>query len=330
VVVSGRVGEDAAGKLAGVGFEDLGERELRNIPCPVRVFRARAGAGAAPDRAATRTGPALPDRPSLVVLPFQNMSGDAEQDYFADGMVEEIITALSRIRWLFVIARNSAFTYKGRAVDVRQVGRELGVRYVLEGSVRRAGGRVRITGQLVEAETGHHVWADRFDGELADVFGLQDRVTEAVTGAVEPNLRAAEVERAGRKPTGSLDAYDLYLRALPHLYAWDRAGSDAALDLLRRAMALDPAFALEKALAAHCLQHRQWQGWGAPGEREEALALAREGRCAARATTRPCCSTRGSRWSWWARPAATRPRSWSPPTRSTRTPRRRPPAWRWR
>ena len=177
VAVSGRVREDAEGKMA-VEAEDLGTHELKNIPRPVRVFRVRPGAAAMVG--AGRPRPALPDRPSLVVLPFQNMGGDPEQDYFADGMVEEITTALSRIRWLFVIARNSAFTYKGRAVDVRQVGRELGVRYVLEGSVRKAGSRVRITGQLVEAETGKHIWADRFDGTMEGVFELQDRVAEAV------------------------------------------------------------------------------------------------------------------------------------------------------
>jgi len=156
----------------------------------------------------------LPDKPSIAVLPFQNMSGDPDQEYFADGMVEEIITALSRLRWLFVIARNSSFTYKGQAVDVKQVGRELGVRYVLEGSVRKAGGRVRITAQLIDALTGTHLWADRFDGSLDDIFDLQDRVASGVIGAIEPKLRQSEIERASRKPTESLNAYDLYLRAL--------------------------------------------------------------------------------------------------------------------
>ena len=155
----------------------------------------------------------------VVVLPFANMTGDPEQEYFADGITEDLTTALSHLRWFSVISRNSAFTYKGRAVDVRQVGRELGVGYVLEGSVRKAGGRVRITAQLCEAATGRHIWAERFDGELADVFDLQDRVTEAVVGAIEPNLRLAEVERARARPTESLGAYDLYLRALPQRYA---------------------------------------------------------------------------------------------------------------
>ena len=163
---------------------------------------------------AERPALALPDKPSIAVLPFQNMSGDPEQEYFADGIVEEIITALSRLRWLFVIARNSSFTYKGRAVDVKQVGRELGVRYVLEGSVRKAGNRVRITGQLIDASTGAHLWADRFDGELEDIFDLQDRVTASVVGAIAPKLEQAEIERAKRKPTESLDAYDYFLRGM--------------------------------------------------------------------------------------------------------------------
>ncbi len=216
------------------------------------------------------------DRPSLVVLPFANMSGDAEQDYFADGMVEEITSALGRIRWFFVIARNSAFTYKGRAVDVRQVGRELGVRYVLEGSVRKAGGRVRIACQLAEAETGRQLWSERFDAALDDIFELQDRVTEAVAGALEPSLRAAEIRRASAKPTGSLTAYDLYLRALPHHYALTRADNDSALDLLRRAIESDPAFALAKARAAVCHAARVSYQWSEPGDAERGVALARE------------------------------------------------------
>jgi adenylate cyclase len=191
ICISGRVLEDAAGKLA-LEVEDLGEPELKNIAQRHRVFRVRLGG------ATERPALALPDKPSLAVLPFQNMSGDPEQEYFADGMVEEIITGLSSVRSFFVIARNSSFTYKGRAVDVKQVGRELGVRYVLEGSVRKAGNRVRITGQLVDATTGAHLWADRFDGALEDVFDLQDRVTASVAGVVEPTLRNAEIERARR------------------------------------------------------------------------------------------------------------------------------------
>ncbi len=169
------------------------------------------------------------------------MSGDPEQEYFVDGMVEEIITALSRIRWLFVIARNSTFTYKGRAIDVKQVGRELGVRYVLEGSVRRGGNRVRITAQLVDATNGAHLWADRFDGSLGDVFDLQDRVASSVAGVIEPALQAAEMERARRKRPGSLDAYDLYLRALAELRSPTAEGTDRALALLREAIGIDPS-----------------------------------------------------------------------------------------
>jgi adenylate cyclase len=202
------------------------------------------------------------------------MSGDPEQDYFADGITEDIITALSRVRWFFVIARNSTFTYKGRAVDIRQVGRELGVRYVLEGSVRKAGQRVRITGQLIEAETGHHVWADRFDGDLNDIFELQDRITESVVGAVDPTLQRAEIQRAEAKPTENLDAYDLYLKAQPHYYEMTRSGYAAALDLLNKAVHADPNFNLAKGVLAVALVTHQARGWGTPEGREQALSLA--------------------------------------------------------
>lgn len=254
-------------------------RILRSVPRRGYLLDVAVTADAVPEEAPTLAPAplALPnDRPSLIVLPFQNMSSDPEQDYFADGMVEEITTALSRIRWLFVIARNSAFTYKDRAVDVRQVGRDLGVRYVLEGSVRRAGGQVRIGCQLIEAETGHHVWAERFEGDLADVFALQDRVTEAVAGAIEPSLQLAEVERARRKPTENLDAYDLYLRALPRHYAKTRTDNDIALSLLRRAVELDPNFSLAKAFAAFTVVQQEVQGWSSPDDRGEAIRLARE------------------------------------------------------
>ena len=201
-------------------FEDLGEQQVKNIARPVRAYRvgprpSRPPAGETP---AVQPGapPALPlpDKPSIAVLPFANMSGDPEQEYFVDGMVEEIITALSRIRWLFVIARNSSFTYKGQPIDVKQVGRELGVRYVLEGSVRKAGRQVRITGQLIDAITGTHLWADRFDGSLEDVFELQDKIAVSVAGVIEPALQAAEMRRSAERPTSDLTAYDLYLRAL--------------------------------------------------------------------------------------------------------------------
>jgi adenylate cyclase len=211
ICVSARVQKDAAGKLD-LAFEDLGEQPLKNIARSVRVFRIVAGP---PSLVTVAPVPlTLPDKPSVAVLPFTNMSADPEQEYFADGVVEEIITALSRIRWLFVIARNSSFTYKGRAVDVKQVARELGVRYVLEGSVRKGGNRLRITGQLIDTSTGAHIWADRFDGALDDIFELQDLVASNVAGAIEPKLRQSEIERATRKPTESLDAWDLYLRAL--------------------------------------------------------------------------------------------------------------------
>jgi adenylate cyclase len=190
-------------------FEDLGEQQVKNITRPVRVYRV--GDRAAPIERPTPVSPLplpLPDKPSIAVLPFQNMSGDREQEYFTDGMVEDIITALSRIRWLFVIARNSSFTYNGQAVDVKQVGRELGVRYVLEGSVRRAGSRVRITAQLIEALSDTHLWADRFDGSLEDVFELQDQVAIAVAGIIEPTLQAAEIRRSAERPTNDLTAYD--------------------------------------------------------------------------------------------------------------------------
>jgi adenylate cyclase len=191
----------------------MGEQSLKNIARPVRAYRVSVLSAHSSAREQTAGRPALPlpDKPSLAVLPFQNMSGDPEQEYFADGIVEDITTSLSRARSFFVIARNSSFTYKGKSVDVKQVGRELGVRYILEGSVRKAADKIRVTCQLVEAEGGHHIWADRFDAAFVDIFDLQDRVTESVVSAIEPNLRQAEVERSSMKPTDSLSAYDLYL-----------------------------------------------------------------------------------------------------------------------
>ena len=193
----------------------------------------------------------LPDKPSIALLPFANMSGDPEQEYFADGMVEEIITALSRIRWLFVIARNSSFTYKGQAIDVKQVGRELGVRYILEGSVRKAGGRVRITSQLIDAETGSHIWADRFDGSLEDVFDLQDKVASSVAGIIEPALQAAETRRSANRPTADLTAYDLYLRAYAMFWSSARQLPEA-LHLTEQAIARDPRYGTALAWGAYC------------------------------------------------------------------------------
>jgi TolB-like protein/tetratricopeptide (TPR) repeat protein len=215
-------------------------------------------------------GLSLPDRPSIAVLPFANLSGDAEQEYFADGIVEDIITALSRMRWLFVIARNSSFTYKGRAVDVKQVGRELGVRYVLEGSVRRSASRVRITGQLIDTATGAHLWADRFDGGLEDIFDLQDNVTASVVRAIAPKLEQAEIERAKRKPTESLDSYDYFLRGMASVYQWNRNGIGEALKLFYRAIELDPNFATAYGMAAWCYLWRGAHGWTT--DRAEAIA----------------------------------------------------------
>src|SRR5262249_19526898 len=256
-------------------FEDIGEQQLKNITKSVKAYRIRlsgfSGASLSPALA-------LPNKPSIAVLPFQNMSGDSEQEYFADGMVEEIITALSRFRQLFVIARNSSFTYKGRAVDVKQVGRELGVRYVLEGSVRKAANRLRITGQLIDTATGAHLWADRFEGGLDNVFELQDEVTAAVVGVIAPTLEMAEIARAQRKPTESLDAYDHYLRGLANLHQLsNKAAIDEALRLFRTAIELDPAFAAAYALAVFCFGHRRVQGWvtDREGERAEVGKLAR-------------------------------------------------------
>jgi len=240
ICVSARVQEDAAGKLE-LSFEDLGEQALKNIARPVRAYRIAIGGGsaAAPETLALP----LPDKPSIAVLPFANMSGDPEQEYFADGMVEDVITALSRYPSLFVIARNSSFTYKGRAIDVKQVGRELGVRYVLEGSVRKAGHRIRVSAQLVEAETGKHVWAERYDRDLADMFALQDEITEAVTIAIAPIIAEAEQQRAMRKPPGNLDAWSAYQRGLWHFSKGTPDDNALAEGFFQQAIDLDPSFA---------------------------------------------------------------------------------------
>jgi TolB-like protein len=260
VCVSAVVHEQVRDKLDLV-FEDLGERRLKNIARPVHVFRIAAPAVGPPTQPA-RLALALPDKPSVAVLPFTNMSGDPEQDYFADGMVDDIITALSHFKALFVIARNSSFTYSGRAVDVKQVGRELGVRYVLEGSVRKAANRVRITGQLIDTATGAHLWAERIDGGLGDIFDLQDQVTESIVGAIAPAMEKAEIERAKRKATESLDAYDRYLRGLARLYQFaSRQALDEALRLFNNAIDLDPEFASAYGRAAFCYAHAKTNGW---------------------------------------------------------------------
>jgi TolB-like protein/class 3 adenylate cyclase len=256
-------------------FEDLGEQQVKNIARPVRVYRIRD--------AKTPSGPAspalpLPDKPSIAVLPFANMSGDPEQEYFADGIVEEIITALSRIRWLFVIARNSSFTYKGQAVDVKQVGRELGVRYVLEGSVRKGGNRVRITAQLIDATNGAHLWADRFDGSLEDVFELQDKVASSVAGVIEPALLAAEMRRSAARPTTDLSAHDLYLRAVAVFFPIAKERIFQALALLEEAIAIDRHYGPAVVWAAACHMQLVINGWTAGPEisRTKARKLARQ------------------------------------------------------
>jgi len=252
IYVSGSVREQIGEKLP-IGFVDRGEHNVKNIARPIRVYSIDSSMRPAAVEAGR---PVLPVavRPSIAVLPFANMSGDDGQEYFADGMVEDIITGLSRIRWLFVIARNSSFIYKGRAVDVKQVGRELGVRYVLEGSVRKAGNRVRITGQLIDTETGAHIWADRYDRSLDDIFALQDEITLGVIGAIEPSLREAEIERVKRKRPESLDAYDLVLRALPYVSEAMAEGAHIAVPLLDRALALEPNYALAHGIRAWCFE----------------------------------------------------------------------------
>jgi TolB-like protein/Tfp pilus assembly protein PilF len=228
-------------------------------------------------RPASMVALVLPDKPSIAVLPFENLGGDPERGYFVDGMVEEIITALSRIRWLFVIARNSSFTYKGRAVDIKQVGRELGVLYVLEGSVRKAGNRIRISAQLLDATTGAHLWADRFDAQLADVFELQENVASSVAGVIEPRLEAAEYHRSTQRATNDLTAYDLYLRARAHTFSWEREGIMRALDLLGQALTRDPDYGLALAFAAHCRMQLSGNGWcdDQQQNRQEGVDLAR-------------------------------------------------------
>jgi len=260
ICLSGDAYRQARGKVE-AEFEDLGEQSLKNVVEPVSVYRLASESAGLPPSAPLRNHLADPDKPSIAVLPFTNMSGDPDQEYFADGMVEEIITALTRIRWLFVIARDSSFAYKGQPVKLRQISRELGVRYVLEGSVRKAGKRVRISGQLIDASTGAHLWADRFDGALADVFDLQDQVTSCVVGAIAPRLERAEIERTRRKPTASLDAYDYYLRDMAAVHTWTREGNDEALSMFLRAIELDTEFAAAYGMAARCYSQRKAGGW---------------------------------------------------------------------
>jgi TolB-like protein/class 3 adenylate cyclase/tetratricopeptide (TPR) repeat protein len=270
ILISGGVHEQVAPRLQ-YRFDDLGEQKVKNIDRPVRTWRVCLDGHVAEPAAAATRGAGHAERPGIAVLPFANMSGDPEQEYFADGMVEEIITGLARIRWLTVIARNSTFAYKGKSPDVRHVGRDLAVRYALEGSVRRAGNRVRINAQLVDTETGGHLWAEKFDGTLADVFDLQDEITAGVVAAIEPSVRRAEIERAKRKRPGNLDAHDLYLRALEQAYTFTPAGREAALALLDSAIALDPGYAEAHGIAAWCRQQRYLWGGRAPEDREAAI-----------------------------------------------------------
>jgi adenylate cyclase len=276
ICVSRVVHDQVRDKLS-FSFEDMGEQSVKNIARPIGVHRVHLSELAAPS--APRPGidylhsdVAGSGRPSIAVLPFTNMSGDPEQEYFADGIVEEIITALSHFRWLSVIARNSSFTYKGKNVDVKQVGRELGARYVLEGSVRKSGDRVRIAGQMIDASNGAHLWADRFDGRLQDIFDLQDSVTAKVIGEIAPRLAQAEIERAKRKPTGNLDAYDYFLRGLASLHQWTRESHEEALELFYRAIQLDPGFASAYGLAAMQFHWRKVNGWMTDPAKEVAEA----------------------------------------------------------
>jgi adenylate cyclase len=268
------------GKTA-LAFDDLGERQLKNIDESVRIYAVQSttDSGAVAVKASANEGKALrlPEKPSIAVLPFTNMSDDPEQEYFADGMVEEIITTLSRFKWLFVIARNSSFTFKGKAVDIKEVGRRLGVRYVLEGSVRKALGKVRITGQLIDAVTGAHIWADRFERDLMDVFALQDEVTAAVVSAIQPKLLQTEIAIATRRRPENLSAYDYYLRALPQYYLMTREGLAEAIRLANRALELDPRFGTIAALAGTCHMNNVIQGYAIDPQldRQEAVRLLR-------------------------------------------------------
>ena len=249
VCISSRAQEDAVGKLDAT-FEDLGEQHLKNITKPVRVYRIRPdGVSMQPIQQAL----ALPDKPSIAVLPFANMSGDVEQEYFVDGVSEDIITALSKLRWFFIIARNSSFVYKGKTVDIKQVGRELGVRYVLEGSIRRSGERVRITAQLVDASTGNHIWADRYDGDLNDVFALQDKITNSVVAAIEPRLLEAESVRSHSRSPDDMRAWDLLMQATSLFWRLNKTDGEAAISILRRAVKLHPEYApAHSMLASRC------------------------------------------------------------------------------
>ena len=268
ICVSARVQEDVRGKL-NIAFQDTGEQQLKNIALPVRVYRVQLSTVTATVRPALP----LPDKPSIAVLPFDNMSSETGQDYLADGIVEAITGALSRVRSFFVIARNSSFTYKGRAVNVRDIGSELGVAYVLEGSVQTAGHRVRIIVQLIETEGGAHVWTGRHDGTIDDIFDLQDRITEQVAGALQPSIRLAEIERSRRKRPQDLGAYDYAMRAMPHVWALEKEQSTKAVELLDKALAIDPAYPLALSLAGWCHAQRSVYNWADDIAQSQARAL---------------------------------------------------------
>jgi len=276
IAFSGAVREYVLGRID-AGFRDGGRRELKNIDRPIQTWHwAPEGAPRGPVRQDAAPAPALPDKPSIAVLPFDNMSGDPEQEYFADGVVEALTAALSRIRAFFVIARNSAFAYKGRHVNVREIGRELGVAYVLEGSVQRAGNRVRITVQLIETQGGAHLWAEKYDGALDDIFDLQDRITEQVAGALQPSIRLAEIERARRKRPEALGAYDYTMRAMRHVWMLEKDEAAKALESLDKALEIDPDYPLALALAGWCWAQRSVYNWfeDIRTARANALALA--------------------------------------------------------
>lgn len=281
ICVAHNVFSEVRKKLDGIGFSHRGSQTLKNIDEPIDVYDIK------PDQTPERdTGTpkslkpprqelALPDKPSIAVLAFQNLSGEAEQEYFADGMAEDIITGLARIKWLFVIARNSSFVYKGKAVDIKQVGRELGVRYVLEGSVRRAGSRLRITGQLIEAETGTHLWAERYDGAFEELFDLQDKITDSVIGILEPSILQAEIDRARRKHPENLDAYDLFLQAQPYFASITPEKADKAITLLAKSLELDPNFGPAHAFMAWAYEIKAMRGSRSPADVEAGLRHAR-------------------------------------------------------
>jgi len=254
------ISDDAYRQVRGkfdAAFEDMGNKQLKNIASPVRVYGLKFGGAPA----ATAAFPALPDKPSIVVLPFDNMSAETGQDYLADGIVEAITAALSRIKSFFVIARNSAFTYKGRSANVRDIGKELGVAYLLEGSVQKGGNRLRITVQLIETESGAHVWSSRYDGTMDDIFDLQDRITEQLAGAIQPSIRIAEIERSRRKRPQDLGSYDYTMRAMPHVWALEKEESAKAIELLDKALAIDPNYPLALSLAGWCHAQRSVYNW---------------------------------------------------------------------